>query len=179
MYLLPPLSGRWVQKWLPSGTLCRAIIALMIEIVSISETSVYINETTRRSIPETSHIHTRRRKNLKSHHPFTVWMVGRHQFMVSWLQTATAYNKYGKRQPFPTWVSLHRAVPPFFLYGQQFHLHKNVYTINDRPPTWRVPGAFMNFTGRSVKLAAQSDLAPKLRIRGNIPYLQTCLWHGS
>jgi hypothetical protein len=40
---------------------------LMMEAVRTSETSVYSNETTWRYIPEDSHFHTRRRKNLKSH----------------------------------------------------------------------------------------------------------------
>jgi hypothetical protein len=41
---------------------------LMMEAV-ISETSVSIYHNTRRSIPEDSHIHSRRRENLKSHEP--------------------------------------------------------------------------------------------------------------
>jgi hypothetical protein len=43
------------------------IVALMMEAVHISETLVYFNEITRRSIPEGEHLHTRRRENLKSH----------------------------------------------------------------------------------------------------------------
>jgi hypothetical protein len=39
----------------------------MMEAVRTSETSVYSNETTWRYIPEGSHIHTRRRENLKAH----------------------------------------------------------------------------------------------------------------
>jgi hypothetical protein len=42
-------------------------IALMMEMVSTSETSVNFYQTTRRNIPEGSHIHTRRRENLKFH----------------------------------------------------------------------------------------------------------------
>jgi hypothetical protein len=42
-------------------------IALMMEAVRTSETSVNINLTTRRYIPEESKLHTRRRENLKSH----------------------------------------------------------------------------------------------------------------
>jgi hypothetical protein len=42
-------------------------IALMMEAVRTSETSVHSNETTRRYIPEDSKLHTRRRENLKSH----------------------------------------------------------------------------------------------------------------
>jgi hypothetical protein len=42
------------------------IIALMMEAVRTSETSVY-NETTRRYIPESCHLHTRHGENLKSH----------------------------------------------------------------------------------------------------------------
>jgi len=43
------------------------IIALMMEAVRTSETSVNFNVTTRRYIPEDSKLHTRRRENLKSH----------------------------------------------------------------------------------------------------------------
>jgi hypothetical protein len=42
------------------------LIALMVEAVSTSETSVKF-ETTQRSITEGCHPHTRRRENLKSH----------------------------------------------------------------------------------------------------------------
>jgi hypothetical protein len=38
----------------------------MMKAVRTSETSVY-SETTRRYIPEGSHVHARRRENLKSH----------------------------------------------------------------------------------------------------------------
>jgi hypothetical protein len=40
---------------------------LMMEAVSASETSVSTYQTKQRNIPEDSHLHTRRRKNLKSH----------------------------------------------------------------------------------------------------------------
>jgi hypothetical protein len=43
------------------------IIALMMEVVSTSERSVNMYQTTRRNIPEGSHLHTRRRESLKSH----------------------------------------------------------------------------------------------------------------
>jgi hypothetical protein len=42
------------------------IIALMMEAVRNSETSVNFNVTTRRYISEDSKLHTRRRENLKS-----------------------------------------------------------------------------------------------------------------
>jgi membrane-bound lytic murein transglycosylase MltF len=48
----------------------RAMIALMMEAVRSSETSVNFYQTTRRNIPEDSHLHTRRRENLKSHYYF-------------------------------------------------------------------------------------------------------------
>jgi hypothetical protein len=41
---------------------------MMMEAVSRFETSVNFYQTTRRNIPEDSHLHTRRRENLKSHH---------------------------------------------------------------------------------------------------------------
>jgi hypothetical protein len=50
MCLLLPLSG---------------LIALMMEAVSTSETSVSFYQTTRRNIAEDSHLHTHRRENLK------------------------------------------------------------------------------------------------------------------
>jgi hypothetical protein len=43
------------------------IIALMMEAVSISKTSVNFYKTTRRNIPKDGHLHIRRRENLKSH----------------------------------------------------------------------------------------------------------------
>jgi hypothetical protein len=39
----------------------------MMEAGSTSETPVNFYQTTRRNIPEGSHLHTRRRENLKSH----------------------------------------------------------------------------------------------------------------
>jgi hypothetical protein len=42
-------------------------IALMTEAASTSETSINFYQTTRRNNPEDSHLHTRRRENLKSH----------------------------------------------------------------------------------------------------------------
>jgi hypothetical protein len=44
-----------------------SIIALMIQIVRTSQTSVYFNETTQRFIPQGYHFQTRHRKNLKTH----------------------------------------------------------------------------------------------------------------
>jgi hypothetical protein len=43
------------------------IIALMMEAASISETSVNFYPTTRRNIPEDSHLYIFRRDNLKFH----------------------------------------------------------------------------------------------------------------
>jgi hypothetical protein len=40
----------------------------MMEVVSITETTVNFYQTTRRNIPQDSHFHTHRRENLKSHH---------------------------------------------------------------------------------------------------------------
>jgi hypothetical protein len=42
-------------------------VALMIEAASTSEMSVNFYQTTRRNNPEKSHLHTRRRENLKFH----------------------------------------------------------------------------------------------------------------
>jgi hypothetical protein len=43
------------------------LIALMMVAKSTSETSVKFYQITRRNNPEDSHLHTRRRENLKSH----------------------------------------------------------------------------------------------------------------
>jgi hypothetical protein len=45
----------------------RVLIVLVIEAASTSETSVNLYQTTRRYNPEDSHLHTRRRENLKSY----------------------------------------------------------------------------------------------------------------
>jgi hypothetical protein len=45
---------------------CRPGDALMMEATNTSETSVNFYQTTRRNIREVSHLHTRRRDNLKS-----------------------------------------------------------------------------------------------------------------
>jgi hypothetical protein len=44
-----------------------SLIALMLEAVRTSGTSVSFYQTTRPNIPDDSHLHTRRRENLKSH----------------------------------------------------------------------------------------------------------------
>jgi hypothetical protein len=49
-----------------------SIIALMMEAISTSETYVNFYQNTRRNIPEDSHLHTRRRENLKSHLIFII-----------------------------------------------------------------------------------------------------------
>jgi hypothetical protein len=43
------------------------MITLMMEAVTSSETSVTFYQTTRRNIPEDSHLDPRRRENLKPH----------------------------------------------------------------------------------------------------------------
>jgi hypothetical protein len=50
-----------------SEMLVASIIRKMMEATSTSETSVNFYQTIRRNIPEDSHLHTRRRENLKSH----------------------------------------------------------------------------------------------------------------
>jgi hypothetical protein len=42
-------------------------IALMMEAANTSETSINVYQTTRRNNPEDSHLHARRRGNLKFH----------------------------------------------------------------------------------------------------------------
>jgi hypothetical protein len=46
--------------------LAASIIGLMMEAAITSETWVNFYQTARRNIPEDSHLHTRRRENLKS-----------------------------------------------------------------------------------------------------------------
>jgi hypothetical protein len=41
--------------------------AAMIQAVSTSETLVYFHQTIQREVPKNSHLHIRRRENLKSH----------------------------------------------------------------------------------------------------------------
>jgi hypothetical protein len=48
--------------------LAASIIRAMMKAASTSETSVKFYRTTWRNIPEDSHLHTRHRDNLKSHH---------------------------------------------------------------------------------------------------------------
>jgi hypothetical protein len=43
------------------------LIALMMEAASTSEMLANVYQTTQRNNPEDSHLHTRRRENLKSH----------------------------------------------------------------------------------------------------------------
>jgi hypothetical protein len=60
----------WVKNTLRARSSDSSAIALMMEAVRTSETSVKIYLTTRQYIPEDSELHTRRRENLKSH---TLW----------------------------------------------------------------------------------------------------------
>jgi hypothetical protein len=69
-------EGNKGRRWLSSERLCRAgqsLTALMKEAVSMSETSVSFYETTRHSVPEDSHLYSRRLENLKSHRRNEVW----------------------------------------------------------------------------------------------------------
>jgi hypothetical protein len=50
-----------------SEVLTVSIRALTMDAASTFETSVNFYQTTWRNIPEDSHLHTRRRENLKSH----------------------------------------------------------------------------------------------------------------
>jgi hypothetical protein len=50
-----------------TASIVTALTTLMMEMVVTSETSVSFSKTTRRSIPEGCHIHTRGRKDLTSH----------------------------------------------------------------------------------------------------------------
>jgi hypothetical protein len=50
-----------------AASIIRATSPLMIETAGTSETSVNLYQTARRNNPVDSHLHTRRRENLKSH----------------------------------------------------------------------------------------------------------------
>jgi hypothetical protein len=50
-----------------SQELAASVIAMMMLAVSFSETSVNLCQSTRRNIPQDSHLHTRRSDDLKSH----------------------------------------------------------------------------------------------------------------
>jgi hypothetical protein len=52
---------------LVEASIIRAIITLMMEAASTSETSINFYQTTRCYSPEDSHLHTRRSENLKSY----------------------------------------------------------------------------------------------------------------
>jgi hypothetical protein len=51
----------------------------MMEAARTSETSVDIKLITRQYIPEDSELHTRRRENLKSHHPRELYSLSQTQ----------------------------------------------------------------------------------------------------
>jgi hypothetical protein len=51
-----------------------------MEAVYTSETSVYVNETTRRYIPQSCHLHTRGSENLKSHRVLLLLALVIHSF---------------------------------------------------------------------------------------------------
>jgi hypothetical protein len=55
--------------WVPGDHKSHLLIALIMETVSTSETSVNIHQTTVRNIPEYSHLYAQRSKNLRSHLP--------------------------------------------------------------------------------------------------------------
>jgi hypothetical protein len=55
--------SRWILTSIIETLTLPMIVALMMETVSTSETSVYIYQTTERNIPEDSHLHIYRRKN--------------------------------------------------------------------------------------------------------------------
>jgi hypothetical protein len=50
-----------------AASIIKAIIALMMDVASTSETSVNVYQTARRNNPKDSQIHNCRRENLKSH----------------------------------------------------------------------------------------------------------------
>jgi hypothetical protein len=64
MYIFNPV----ISKSIRNGECDHGrLITLTMEAARISETSVNIYQTTRRKIPEDSHLHSRRHENQKSH----------------------------------------------------------------------------------------------------------------
>jgi hypothetical protein len=59
-------SGWYEDHSFLGYTTVQSIVIALMEVLRTSETSIYFNETTRRYIPESCHLHTRRRANLKS-----------------------------------------------------------------------------------------------------------------
>jgi hypothetical protein len=58
-----------------SAIIASIIKGMVIEAASTSEKLVNFYQTTQRNNPEDSHLHTRRRKNLKSHHLLNVSVI--------------------------------------------------------------------------------------------------------
>jgi hypothetical protein len=89
----------WLQRWLSSGMLRHVVlevthisevhVVFIIRAWSTFETSVSFYQTTRRNIPEDSHLHIHRSVNLKSY-----------QVKLQYLYTATSVFRYlaGPRQ---------------------------------------------------------------------------------
>jgi hypothetical protein len=57
----------WQKITFASNARSASNIREMMEATSTSETSVNLYQTTRRNIPEDSHLHNRRREKMKSH----------------------------------------------------------------------------------------------------------------
>jgi hypothetical protein len=55
------------QKFTDASEVLAASIIRAVKAASTSESSMNFYQTTRRNIPEESHLHTRRRENLKYH----------------------------------------------------------------------------------------------------------------
>jgi hypothetical protein len=92
--------------------LAASIIRAIMEAAGTYETSVNFYQTTRRSNPEDSHLHTRRRENLKSHFPklgfhiLKTYLLGLHPgigelfFRALFLNIGTDADKYLCHQHF-------------------------------------------------------------------------------
>jgi hypothetical protein len=60
----------------------------MMEAANTSETSIHFYQTTRRNISEDSHIHIRRRENLKSHNVYLPYL----QIKIKYFQLEYCYT---------------------------------------------------------------------------------------
>jgi hypothetical protein len=91
-----------------------AFIALMIEAVRTSETSVY-SETTWRYIPEGSNLHTRRRENLKSHEILWFSSVSPGKYWASTLKL-----RHNRFLPHPIKMTVHLSSSDSKLYSLSY-----------------------------------------------------------
>jgi hypothetical protein len=95
-------------------------IALMMEAVSTSETSVNFYQTKQRNIPEFRHLHTRHCKNLKYHIPICS------QQMFTWKTERNAKMRKSK-MPFPVSLCKIKGVTSLSSYVSMANLARVIF----------------------------------------------------